>query len=526
MVVPVGDRSNEIIEPLLTDQWFLDTKKMSVVVEKAIKENKINFHPKSWMNTFKHWIENIEPWCISRQIWWGHRIPVWYSDKGVAIAAKSEAEAKSILKKKDKRAKITFQDEDVLDTWFSSALWPFSTLGWPEKNTLLKDFYPSNVLVTGFDIIFFWVARMIIMGLKFMKQVPFKDIYIHPLVKDEKGQKMSKSKGNLIDPLELIEMYGSDALRFTLAHLSTQGRDIKLSNKLVESSRNFITKIWNAARFSQFNNFKYDKSFSPKSCKLSINKWILYKYEKTEKKVIKNLETFKFNLLISELYQFLWNDFCDLYIELSKNYLKEDKNKQEISGVFNFIFSRSLNLINPIIPFITEKLSTELGFIKDSLYTQFINSESRINYENRTINDFDSFINLIRKIRFEIGDSKSKFRLIIISERKVKWIDDNIFLIDSIFKFNDIQYNKKRNKNDKVLVVSGTKLALETVDERKSSETKSLKKQILFYKNEVNFFNEKLNNKDFINKAPLKIINKHKLKLKEAKKNLKLLTEE
>ena len=259
---------------MLTFQWFLDTKKMSIKVKKAIKDKKIVFHPSSWMNTFKYWIENIEPWCISRQIWWGHRIPIWYSNNGLKIAAKSEEEAIDILKLKDETDKILYQDEDVLDTWFSSALWPFSTLGWPENDKLLKNFYPSNVLVTGFDIIFFWVARMVMMGLEFMNEVPFKNIYIHPLVKDEKGQKMSKSKGNVIDPIDLIEKYGSDALRFTLTNLSTQGRDIKLSDKLVENSRNFITKIWNVARFSQFNNFKYDKEFYPQYCELPVNNWI------------------------------------------------------------------------------------------------------------------------------------------------------------------------------------------------------------------------------------------------------------
>ncbi len=316
MVIPYGDRSGEIIEPLLTDQWFLDTKKICEAVNIAIKEKKIKFYPNSWMNTFKHWIKNIEPWCISRQIWWGHRIPIWYSDRNEMIAAKSKIEAEKILKEINSESKITHQEEDVLDTWFSSALWPFSTLGWPRRNNLIKKFYPTDVLVTGFDIIFFWVARMIMMGLEFLNEVPFKNIYIHPLVKDEKGQKMSKSKGNVIDPIELIDLYGSDALRFTLANLSTQGQDIKLSNKLVENSRNFITKIWNVARFSQFNNFNYNKNFSPNSCKLSINKWILFKFFETQKKVIKNIESFKFNLVISELYHFLWNDFCDLYIEL------------------------------------------------------------------------------------------------------------------------------------------------------------------------------------------------------------------
>jgi len=528
MIFPVGDRSDEIIEPMLTFQWFLDTKKISIKVKKAIKEKKIVFHPSSWMNTFKYWIENIEPWCISRQIWWGHRIPIWYSNNGLKIAAKSEAEAINILKKKDESDKILYQDEDVLDTWFSSALWPFSTLGWPEKSKLLENFYPSNVLVTGFDIIFFWVARMIMMGLEFMNEVPFKNIYIHPLVKDEKGQKMSKSKGNVIDPIDLIEKYGSDALRFTLTNLSTQGRDIKLSNKLVENSRNFITKIWNVARFSQFNNFKYDKDFDPQFCELSVNNWILSRFFETQNKVIQNLENFKFNLMISELYQFIWSDFCDFYIELSKNYLKEDKNKKEIANVFNFVFSRSLNLINPVIPFITEKLGKELGFIEDSFYKAKLNIDLNFKFNSEEIDNFKKLIELIKKIRFEIGNNKSNFSLFILSEYKINWIDENIFLLTSIFKFESIEYKKEiinENENHKILVIFGLKLIIVPSGNFNFSDQKSLRKKILFYENEINFFKKKLNNKEFVRKAPSKIINQHKIKLEEAIRNLKLLTQ-
>ena len=526
MVFPVGDRSDEVIEPMLTYQWFLNTKEISVKVKKAIKEKQIVFHPSSWMNTFKHWMENIEPWCISRQIWWGHRIPIWYSNNGLKIAAKSEEEAINILKKEDENDKILYQDDDVLDTWFSSALWPFSTLGWPEKSKLLKNFYPSNVLVTGFDIIFFWVARMIMMGLEFMNEIPFKNIYIHPLVKDEKGQKMSKSKGNVIDPIDLIEKYGSDALRFTLTNLSTQGRDIKLSDKLVENSRNFITKMWNVARFSQFNNFRYDKEFDPQLCELSVNNWILSRFFEMQNKVIKNLDNFKFNLMISELYQFIWGDFCDLYIELSKNYLKEDKNKKEISNVFNFVFSRSLNLINPVIPFITEKLGKELGFIEDSFYNTKLNVDLNFNFSSKKIDDFKKFIELIQKIRFEIGNNKSNFSLLILSEDKINWIDEHVFLLTSIFKFESIEYKKNiisETKNHKILVIFGLKLMIVPSGNLNFSDQKSLNKKILFYENEINFFKKKLKNSEFINKAPSKIINQHKLKLEEAIRNLKLL---
>ena len=295
MVLPIGERSGSVIEPFMTKQWFVDSKKLCEDVKKIIKKDELKFFPSSWMNTFKYWIENIEPWCISRQIWWGHRIPVWYSDKNTKIAAENFDAAKKILKKKRPNEKISHQDTDVLDTWFSSALWPFSTLGWPNKNSLLKKYYPTNVLVTGFDIIFFWVARMVMMGLFFMKKIPFQNIYIHPLVRDENGEKMSKSKGNVINPMELIELYGADSLRYTLVNLSTQGRDIKLSNKLVENSRNFITKLWNVARFSQFNKFSFNKNYNFEKNTLPINAWILKRYDETQKNVIKHLTNFKFN---------------------------------------------------------------------------------------------------------------------------------------------------------------------------------------------------------------------------------------
>tara|TARA_X000000950_G_scaffold289427_1_gene413287 strand:- start:4641 stop:7238 length:2598 start_codon:yes stop_codon:yes gene_type:complete len=526
MVIPYGDRSGQIIEPFLTDQWFLDTKKICIKVKKELQTKKIRFHPNSWINTFTHWIDNIEPWCISRQIWWGHRIPIWYTDCEIIIAAKTKKEANEILKTKNRNAKITYQEQDVLDTWFSSALWPFTTLGWPKNTKLLKKYYPTDVLVTGFDIIFFWVARMIMMGLEFTKEVPFKNIYIHPLVKDENGKKMSKSKGNVIDPLELINLYGSDALRFTLANLSTQGRDIKLSNKLVENSRNFITKIWNVARFSQFNNFKYNKNYKLDSCDLSINNWILYKFFETKKKVLKNIELFKFNLVISELYQFIWNDFCDLYIELSKNYLNDKSKKKEIEGVFSFVFSQSLNLINPVIPFITEKIGKELGYIKNSYYSQLIDSEKFNYFKKKNVSDFNYFIELVKKIRFELSQNGSKsLKLFIISEKKINWIEQNLFLLNSIFNFNSVNYLKKDNSKKKIIIVKNIKFILDTGITESVSSQKAKEKEIEFLKNEIKFFEAKLKNKNFIDKAPKKIVEIQKSKFHEAKNKLKLLTD-
>ncbi len=524
MVIPYGERTGIVVEPLLTDQWFVDSKKLCEPIHKLIDGNKINFHPSLWINTFKHWINNIQPWCISRQIWWGHRIPIWYSKSGEMIAAKNEKEAKTKLKSINKDAVISHQESDVLDTWFSSALWPFSTLGWPADNELLEKFYPTNVLVTGFDIIFFWVARMIMMGLKFVKKLPFKDIYIHPLVKDEQGQKMSKSKGNIIDPLSIIDMYGADALRFTLANLSTQGRDIKLSNKLVENGRNFITKLWNVARFSQYNNFSLNDNFNPLNNEIILNKWIFYKFLKTKKNITKSISNFKFNLLISELYQFIWNDFCDLYIELSKFSLKTNEKKiiDEISNNFSFIFKGILNMINPVIPFVTEKISFELNYVSSSLYNEpFTNTEKYI--IDKEVENFEKVIELIKKIRFETRNEKlESLSLYIHSENKVNWIESNRELIISIFKFNKFIYNKNTSANSSPFVISGTKFSI-ILAAKKINQKKNIEDQIIFYTKEIEYFKKKLKNSNFINKAPQKIVNAEKEKLNLAIKNLKLL---
>ena len=526
MTIPVGERSGSIIEPFLTDQWFLDSHKLCEPIKKAIKKNKIVFYPKSWINTFKHWIDKIEPWCISRQIWWGHRIPVWYTNYGDIIVAKNEKLAKEKLVKGNypKDVIISRRETDVLDTWFSSALWPFSTLGWPQKGTLLKNHYPSDVLVTGFDIIFFWVARMIMMGFKFMKKMPFKSIYIHPLVRDENGEKMSKSRGNVIDPIEVIDLYGSDALRFTLANLSTQGRDIKLSNKLVENSRNFVTKLWNTARFSQFNKFKFNKNYNPYVNKLLINKWIIYKIGLTQRNVLAHLKAYKFNLIISDLYQFIWSEFCDLYIELSKFYLKDKKYFKEISNTFSFSLNQILNLTNPIIPFVTEKISNDLGYSKSSLYnSKFSKNVQLSKFKFKEIKEFDKIIELIKDVRVELSKNVSNqndFSLIIQSKKKIKWIDNNIELIKSILKFNEIKYSSEQIKKN---IFLSSKIKFSFDFNVNVSTNNNLLKKIEFYEKEVSYFKKKLDNKNFIKKAPKKIVDSEKRKLVDAEKNLKLL---
>ncbi|XSG82704.1 MAG: valine--tRNA ligase [Methyloligella sp. ZOD6] len=361
--VPHGDRSGVVIEPFLTDQWYVDAKTLAKPAIEAVRRGQTGFTPKNWENTYFHWMENIQPWCISRQLWWGHQIPAWYGPDGKVFVASGEAEAKAKAEKHyGKPAELT-QDEDVLDTWFSSGLWPFSTLGWPDETEALKRYYPTSVLVTGFDIIFFWIARMMMLGLHFMEEVPFHRVYIHALVRDEKGQKMSKSKGNVIDPLDLIEQYGADALRFTLAAMEAQGRDIKLSTARVEGYRNFATKLWNAARFAQMNECAPVEGFDPKSAALTVNRWIAGESERAAARVTEALENFRFNDAAGAIYHFLWHIFCDWYLELIKPVLMGDDEeaKRETRAMAGFVLDRALKLLHPFMPFVTEELWAKLG---------------------------------------------------------------------------------------------------------------------------------------------------------------------
>jgi valyl-tRNA synthetase len=360
---PHGDRSGVVIEPWLTDQWYVDAPTMAIPAIKAVEEGKTVFTPKQWEKTYYEWMRNIEPWCVSRQLWWGHRIPAWYGPDGVIFVEETEAAAlKAAEAHYGKKTALT-QDEDVLDTWFSSGLWPFSTLGWPNETAELKKFYPTATLVTAFDIIFFWVARMMMMGLHFMKEVPFKDVYIHALVRDASGAKMSKSKGNVLDPLTLVDKFGADALRFTLAAMAAQGRDIKLSEPRIEGYRNFGTKLWNAARFCQMNECAWWEPFDPAATQQTVNRWIVGETARTAAIVTRELEAFRFNEAANALYRFVWNVYCDWYLELVKPLLMgdDDKAKVETRRTAAWVFDRMLMLLHPFMPFMTEELWTRLS---------------------------------------------------------------------------------------------------------------------------------------------------------------------
>ncbi len=356
--VPHGDRSNVVIEPWLTDQWYVNAAELAKPAIKAVEDGSTVFVPKNWEKTYFEWMRNIQPWCISRQLWWGHQIPAWYGPDGHVFVAHDEAEAKAIAKKHYKKDEPLKRDEDVLDTWFSSGLWAFSTLGWPDKTPELKRFYPTSVLVTGFDIIFFWIARMMMMGLHFMKEVPFHTVYIHALVRDERGQKMSKSKGNVMDPLGMIDAYGADALRFTLAAMAAQGRDLKLSTARVEGYRNFATKLWNAARFAEMNECVRRRDFDPASVKETLNRWIAGETERAARAVTEGIESYKFNEAASAVYEFVWGVFCDWYLELIKPVLSggEEAAKDETRATVAWVLDQILKLLHPFMPFITEEL--------------------------------------------------------------------------------------------------------------------------------------------------------------------------
>ena len=363
-MVPHHDRSGVVIEPWLTDQWYCNAKVLAEPAIKAVETGQTVFVPRQWENTFFEWMRNIQPWCISRQLWWGHQIPAWYAPDGTLFVAETEEEASAEAEAKFGAGVALRRDEDVLDTWFSSALWPFSTLGWPEPTPELVRYYPGDVLVTGFDIIFFWVARMMMMGLHFRGEVPFRTVYIHALVRDERGQKMSKSRGNIIDPLDLIDRYGCDALRFTLSALAAPGRDIKLAESRVEGYRNFVTKLWNAARFAEMNRgAAFDPSFDPRTCKLTINRWIASATRDCAMAVTRALEAYRFDDAANRLYQFVWGSVCDWYLEFSKPILQGDDAtaQAETRATISWALAQIVHLLHPIAPYVTEEIWAQVG---------------------------------------------------------------------------------------------------------------------------------------------------------------------
>ena len=531
--IPYGDRSNSAIEPFLTEQWFVDAKKLAIKAKKIVKSKKTIFFPENWSKTYFQWMNNIEPWCISRQLWWGHQIPAWYGPDKKIFVANNENEAKKNAKKYYKKEVELVRDLDVLDTWFSSGLWPFATLGWPTKNKYLNKFYPTSVLVTGFDIIFFWVARMLMFGMEFMKKEPFRDIYVHALVRDEKGQKMSKSKGNAIDPLELIEIYSADALRFTLLSMASPGRDVKLSEDRVKGYRNFLNKLWNANNFLIQNKCEFKRTKKPQKFKININKWVYSELLETKKIVAKNIKDYRFDEAARNAYQFVWHSFCDWYLEFSKTILYSNNKKDiiEIREVSGFVFKEILILMHPFIPFVTEEI-----WLKNKLdnsgknYLMLSNWISGKAKKDKDFKEVEKVINIISQIRSfknELNVSPGSFidiSLGKINKKNQVFFKDNEIVLKKLGRINNF-FNKDVNKPSATLVIGGDLFKLyfeENVDLNLIKENLINKQR----KNETEMdkISSRLKNKNFVDRAPKHIVDQEKTNYNNLKKDIKKIS--
>ena len=507
--IPYGDRSNTIVEPYLTHQWFCNAEELAKQAMKVVKEGDTKFFPSNWEKTYFQWMENIRPWCISRQIWWGHQIPVWYGPDGKEFCAETEEEAKNLAIDYYKADKIILKrDQDVLDTWFSSALWPFSTLGWPNKEQTLDTFYPNSVLVTGFDIIFFWVARMMMMGNKFMSETPFKTVYVHALVRDEKGQKMSKSKGNVIDPLEIIDKYGADTLRFTLTSLNTPGRDVRLSEQRIAGYRNFVTKITNAYKFAEFKGIYPLTASDNINPKHIFNIWIINEFQNLYKKVQENYKKYYFHEVANQLYHFTWHTFCDWYIELSKNLLDDSEYNEETKYTFHLVFNSLLQLLHPVIPFITEKLWGKNN--KDILMSHqwdYIDVKT----ENENVSKTKLFIDFIEEYRSieKIFEIKKEDVVEIFSKNQLI----QTVLLDNKKTFEFLTRKKLSNShkdNSVTLPFKEFDFEIYTSQIDKSKIKAKLKLNKSDLEKEKNTIDKNLSNENFVTKAPKDLIDQNK----------------
>ncbi|MGH6814281.1 MAG: valine--tRNA ligase, partial [Hyphomicrobiaceae bacterium] len=533
--VPHGDRSNVPIEPWLTEQWYVDAKTLAEPAIAAVGSAKTVFVPKNWEATYFEWMHNIQPWCISRQLWWGHQIPAWYGPDGKIFVAMDEAEAKVLAQKHYKKPVALTRDQDVLDTWFSSALWPFSTLGWPDKTPELKRYYPTDVLVTGFDIIFFWVARMMMMGLEYMREVPFHTVYIHALVLDPKGQKMSKSKGNVMDPLETIDKYGADALRLTLAAMAAQGRNIRLAEERIEGYRNFATKLWNAARFAEMNECVRIKGFDPASAKQTLNRWIASETQRAVEAVTAALEAYKFNDAAGAIYEFTWGVFCDWYVELIKPVLTGDDEqaKAETRAMAAWVLDQILKLLHPFMPFVTEELWAHLvehGERRRSLLAlspwpalsglDHAESVEEIGWLLQVVSE-------VRSVRSEMNvPAAARIPLIVVGaakEIRARTLRHEE-TIKRLARIDDISFAKTAPKDAALLVIGTTTAALPlagVID--MAAERKRLEKEIDKTERETVKIADKLAKPEFLAKAPEDVVEEARERKAELQKRVKRL---
>lgn len=589
-------RCKTIIEPFQTVQWYVSIKPLAEEAIRVVEDGKIKFIPDGWVNNYYAWMRDIRDWCISRQLWWGHRIPVWYCAKCKTQNGKTQGDFIEIIfykpitlngkeiwsgsfnelrrlgiskKEIEQRAKIIkipkeinpiasredlkncpncgndelIQDPDVLDTWFSSALWPFSTLGWPEKTEDLNRFYPTSVLVTGFDIIFFWVARMIMMGVKFMKDVPFRDVYIHALVRDSKGQKMSKSKGNVVDPLVMIEKYGADAFRFTLAAFAAQGRDIKFSEERVEGYRHFINKIWNAMKFIiSFVHLRTKENIKIEELKHLKDRWIVSKLSDTIYETNKALEAYRFNDAAGTIYQFLWHEFCDWYIELSKVILySEDEDKEDTVNCLFFVFENILKLLHPFMPHVTEEIWLNILKKEKSIMISPYPTYQNIDKDEESIEKMEYIINAISGIRSIRGELNIQPAINLevfiktLTKEANEVIKEGYKFILKLGKAKELKIDKNivRQKGSAISVKKDFEIYIPVKDIIDiEHEKKRLAKELQRTEQEIKFLNKKLMNEDFIRNAPKDVVKKDKEKYEELltrsdkiKENLKVLEE-
>lgn len=546
--VPYGDRSGAVVEPWLTDQWYVNAGELAVQAVSYVERGEIRFHPGFWENTYFEWMRNIEPWCISRQLWWGHRIPAWYGPDGEIFVSMNEHEAAACAKKHYGEEVELVRDQDVLDTWFSSGLWPFSTLGWPQDTEALGHYYPTSCLVTGFDIIFFWVARMIMLGLKFMGDVPFRDVYVHGLIRDAKGRKMSKTTGNVIDPIDVIEKYGADALRFSLAALAAQGRDIKLTFPVIEGYRNFMNKIWNATRFVFMNlepELVYDSDVDTHS--LSVpDKWILTRLNIALGEVEEFIENYEFDKASQVLYHFIWDDYCDWYLEISKFslYGDDDESKKITLNVLVRVLLRSLRALHPFSPYITEEIFSIFREKGISLpEDEGLNSKSILEAQYPTLSENEMFkeesgqielvkniVTGIRNLRAIVGVHPSEKVLIHLNSESGETggiLKENLEIILGMASLGDCFVCSEDFQGKAVSeVVSGVEIVMPVeglLDLEK--EISRLSKDLVKVSQELKRTEKKLANRDFIDRAPEDVVEKERGKLEEFQSHKKKLEE-
>ncbi|MDR3155686.1 MAG: valine--tRNA ligase [Holosporaceae bacterium] len=528
-ILPFGDRSGALLEPRITKQWFIRMEQMASNAVSAVRDGRVNFLPKYWENLYFEWLHNIEPWCISRQIWWGHRIPAWYGPDGQVFVAESLEQAKAAaVKFYGKNVVHLEQDSDVLDTWFSSAMWPFVTLGWPNDSEAFKKFYSNTVVVTGFDIIFFWIARMVMFGIYATGEIPFKNVYIHGLVRDEKGQKMSKSKKNIIDPLDLCAKYGADALRYTFASLASPGRDIKMTDKSVELGRNFLTKLWNVVRFAQMNGCFYNKEFNINEVKNPLAKWIIFKVQEMVKNIEQAIDDYRFDEMSGYIYHCLWDCFCDWYMELIKPILSSSATapeilegydlqqmllKKDIRDATAWAIVQFVQVLYPITPFIAKKLCGELGVMEitwpdfSGIATDFTYAVKEIEFIREIVGSIRSLkqylqIPVFERINVQINAINAETYELLKSYRESVATMAGVNLVDAIAG-EERTISVVLNDGATVLLGLGERVDISREKERLIGEIKKMEK----IRNDAM---AKLSNADFLDKASDDVVTEHR----------------